>query len=155
MVQTADMMKIRYASLGLGVLFLLLGLIGFLPGFTFVPDTTAGPMDAFPGPGYGYILGIFPTNYFHNAIGILVGLWGIAGFFSLGGAIAFHQAFTIIYVAQAILGLIPFANTLFSMMPLFGNNVWLSLLTAAVAFYFGFVKPGGLTKGTGITANVQ
>jgi hypothetical protein len=148
-MQTSEAMQIRYCSLGLGLLFLLLGLAGFMP------NLTTGPASAFPGPGYGYVLGLFPTNYFHNAIGILVGLWGIAGFTSLGGAIAFNQAFAIIYAIQAILGLFPFTKTLFGMMPLFGNNIWLSLLTAAVAYYFGFVKPGLLTKGTGFSANMQ
>lgn len=148
MMQTSEMMQVRYCALILGILFLLLGLAGFMPGFI------SGPASAFPGPGYGYVLGLFPTNYLHNAIGILVGLWGIAAFTSLGGAIAFNQAFSVIYGAQAVLGLLPFAKTLFGMMPLYGNNVWLSVLTAGIAFYFGFVKPGPLTKGTGLSANI-
>jgi hypothetical protein len=98
-------------------------------------------------------LGLFPTNYFHNAIGILVGLWGLAAFTSAGGAITFNQLFAVIYAAQAILGLLPFTNTLFGMMPLYGNNVWLSIITAAIAGYYGFVKPGALAKRTGISAN--
>lgn len=148
-MQTSDIMQTRYCALGLGILFLLLGLAGFMP------NLVTGPESAFPGPGYGYVLGIFPTNYFHNAIGILVGLWGIAAFTSVGGSIAFNQASSIIYGAQALLGLIPFANTLFGMMPLYGNNVWLSLLVAAVSFYFGFVKPGSLNRSTGLSANLQ
>ncbi|WNZ27487.1 DUF4383 domain-containing protein [Leptolyngbya sp. NK1-12] len=148
-MQSSEAMTIRYCSLGLGILFLLLGIAGF------IPNLTTGPLSAFPGPGYGYVLGLFPTNYFHNAIGILVGLWGIAGFTSLGGAIAFNQAFAIIYAIQAIFGLFPFTKTLFGIMPLFGNNIWLSLLTAAIAYYFGFVKPGLLTKETGFSANLR
>lgn len=154
-MQEPDMMKIRTAALVLGVIFLLLGLAGFVSGITFVPGVTDSPTSAYPSPGYGYIFGIFPTNYFHNAIGILVGLWGIAAFTSIGGAIAFHQLFTVIYGAQAVLGLLPFTNTFFGMMPLYGSNVWLSLLTAGVAYYYGFMKPGLLTKGTGLTANVS
>lgn len=155
MMQQSDMMKIRTASLALGVLFLLLGLVGFVSGFTFIPGATDSPINAFPSPGYGYIFGLFPTNYFHNAIGILVGLWGIAGFTSLGGAIAFLQIFTLVYGAQAILGLFPFTNTFFGMMPLYGNNVWFSVLTAGIAYYYGFVRPGALAKGAGLTANAN
>lgn len=148
-MQTTDnTMPIRFCALGLGVLFLLLGLTGF------APDLVSGPASAYPGPGYGYILGIFPTNYFHNAIGLLVGLWGMAAFTSLGGSIAFNQAFAIIYGIQAILGILPFTNTLFGMMPLFGGNVWLSILTAGIAYYFGFVKPGAITRDTGLSANL-
>jgi Domain of unknown function (DUF4383) len=154
-IQQADLAKVRTAALILGAIFLTLGIIGFVPGITFIPHTTSQPSAVFPDPGYGYIFGIFPTNYFHNAIGILVGLWGIAAYFSIGGAIAFHQVFTVVYGAQAILGLLPFANTLFGMMPLYGANIGLSLLTAAITAYFGFVKPGLITKETGLSANFQ
>lgn len=147
-MQTTNLMPVRYCALILGALFLLLGLAGFFP------SVVSGPASAYPGPGYGYVLGLFPTNYLHNAIGILVGLWGIAAFTSIGGAIAFNQAFALIYGAQAILGLFPFTNTFFGMMPLFGNNVWLSILTAAAAYYYGFVKPGAITRGTGLSANL-
>jgi Domain of unknown function (DUF4383) len=156
MIQPEDTKKIRTVALALGVFFLVLGLIGYLPGVTFVPDVTSHPTNAiYPDPGYGYIFGIFPTNYFHNAIGILVGLWGIAAYTSLGGSIAFLQLFTVIYSAQAILGLFPFSNTFFGMMPLYGGNIGLSLLGAAIAAFFGFVKPGLITKGTGLSANFQ
>ena len=91
-------------------------------------------------PGFGYIFGVFPTNYFHNAIGILVGVWGIAAFTSLSGSIVFNRIFAILYAAGGILGLLPFANTLFGLTPLFGNNLWLNAITAGIAFYYGFVK---------------
>lgn len=147
-MQAPNMLQIRYCALSLGVLFLLLGLAGF------APSLLSGPMSAYPWPGYGYVLGLFPTNYFHSAIGILVGVWGLAAFTSLGGAIAFNQLFSIIYGIQAILGLLPFAKTLFGLMPLYGNNVWFSILTAAIAYYFGFVKPRSVRRTTGLTANV-
>lgn len=154
-VQQPNLMKIRTVALILGVSVLFLGIVGFLPGFTFIPGTISHPTSVYPDPGYGYVFGIFPTNYFHNAIRILVGLWGIAAFTSLGGAIAFLQIFTVLYGMEAILGLFPFANTLFGLMPIFGGDVGLNFLTAAIAAYFGFIKPGLLTKGTGLTANFQ
>lgn len=148
MNQQSDTTQIRTAALVIGALFLLLGLAGFA-------GITTGPESAYPGPGYGYVLGLFPTNYLHNALGILTGLWGIAAFTSLGGSIAFLQIFTIIYAAQAILGLLPFTHTFFGTMPLYGNNVWLSLLLAAVTYYFGYIKAGAIVRGTGLTANAK
>ncbi|KJH70845.1 DUF4383 domain-containing protein [Aliterella atlantica] len=125
---------IRYSALSVGLLFLILGLAGFIPAFV-APAPNATVL-----PGFGYLFGVFPTNYFHDAIGILVGLWGIAAFTSLSGAIVFNRIFAILYAASVILGLLPFTNTLFGITPLFGNNIWLDALTAAIAFYFGFVK---------------
>lgn len=132
-MQTSTSSSIRYSALSLGLFFLLLGLAGFVPAFV-------APPNFIPAAGFGYLFGIFPTNYFHNAIGILVGVWGIAAFTSLSGAVVFNRIFAIVYAAAAILGLIPFTNTLFGITPLLGNNVWLNLLAAAIAFYHGFVK---------------
>jgi cellulose synthase/poly-beta-1,6-N-acetylglucosamine synthase-like glycosyltransferase len=132
---TSSISAIRFGALSLGLLFLLLGLAGFLPAFVTHPEINATDV-----PGFGYLFGVFPTNYFHNAIGILVGLWGIAAFTSLTGSIVFNRIFAILYALGAILGLLPFANTLFGLTPLFGNNVWLNALVAAIAFYLGFVK---------------
>ncbi|WP_088891986.1 DUF4383 domain-containing protein [Leptolyngbya ohadii] len=125
--------SIRFTALGIGLLFLLLGLAGFVPAFVAPPDFV-------PAMGFGYLFGLFPTNYFHNAIGILVGLWGIAAFTSLTGSIVFNRIFAIVYALGAVLGLIPFTNTLFGITPLLGNNVWLDALVAGIAFYYGFVK---------------
>lgn len=131
---TSSNSSIRYSALSLGLLFLTLGLAGFVPAFV------TPPANYVPAEGLGYIFGLFPTNYFHNAIGILVGLWGIAASTSLSGAVVFDRIFAILYGLGAILGLLPFTNTLFGTTPLFGNNIWLNLIVAAIAFYFGFVK---------------
>ncbi len=131
---TSSNSAINYSALSVGLLFLLLGLAGFVPAFV-APSTNATAL-----PGFGYLFGLFPTNYFHNAISILVGVWGIAAFTSLSGAIVFNRIFAIVYAAGAILGLLPFTNTLFGLTPLFGNNIWLNAITAAIAFYYGFVK---------------
>ena len=131
---TSSDSSIRYSALSLGLLFLLLGLAGFMPAFV------AASVNATSVPGFGNLFGLFPTNYFHNAIGILVGVWGIAAFTSLSGAIVFNRIFAIVYTAGAILGVLPFTNTLFGITPLFGNNIWLNAVAAVIAFYYGFVK---------------
>ncbi|HEY9735526.1 MAG TPA: DUF4383 domain-containing protein, partial [Trichocoleus sp.] len=107
------------------------------------------------GYGYGYLFGVFPTNYFHNAVAIVMGLLGIAAFTSLSGSIVFNQIFAVVHGAEAVLGLLPFTNTLFGTMPLFGNNIWLNLLLAVVAFYFGVRKAdfSVFKGGVGASAN--
>ncbi|HEY9616342.1 MAG TPA: DUF4383 domain-containing protein [Microcoleaceae cyanobacterium] len=136
---TASSAAIRYCALSLGILFLFLGLAGFVPAFV------ASPANAYSVSGYGYLFGILPTNYFHNAIGILIGLWGIAAFTSLSGAIVFNRIFAIVHIASALLGILPVTNTLFGTMPLYGNNIWLNILVAAIAYYYGFIKPAEIT----------
>lgn len=131
---TSSDSAIRFSALSLGLLFLLLGLAGYVPAFVAPSENATYTV------GFGYLFGIFPTNYFHNAIGILVGVWGIAAFNSLSGAIVFNRIFAIVYAAGAVLGLLPLTNTLFGITPLFGNNIWLNAIVAAIAFYYGFVK---------------
>ena len=131
---SAIISSIRYAALSLGIFFLFLGLAGFVPAFV------TPPTNFIPNLGFGYIFGLFPTNYFHNALGILFGVWGLAAFTSLSGSIVFTRIFAIVYAVSAILGLFPFTNTVFGITPLFGNNVLLNVFVAAIAFYFCFVK---------------
>lgn len=138
--------SIRYGALSLGLLFLFLGLAGFVPAFV-APSTNATTV-----PGFGYLFGVFPTNYFHNAIGILVGIWGIAAFTSLSGSIVFNRIFALVYAASAVFGLLPATNTFFGITPLFGNNIWLNVIVAAIAFYYGFVKPAEIGPAGSSTA---
>jgi hypothetical protein len=45
----------------------------------------------------------------------------------------------IAYGLLIVLGLLPQTNTLFGFVPLHGNDVWLHILLAVPAAYFGFV----------------
>lgn len=136
----------RYCALLIGILFVLVGLAGFVPAFTSLPGTTASsvPLDEATSAynaGFSYIFGLFPTNLLHNIVRIIVGSLGIVAYTSLGGARLYNRGFAIAYALLAILGLLPITRTMFGLMPIFGNNVWFNALTAAVAAYFGFVQP--------------
>lgn len=135
----------RACALGLGVLFLIVGLAGFMPNLVSLPAAAPNvPVDAprlLMDDGYGHVLGLFPTNFLHNAVHIVVGLLGIAAATSLSGSIVFNQLFAISYALIAFMGLLPITNTTFGLMPIYGNNVWFNALTALIAGYVGFVKP--------------
>jgi hypothetical protein len=59
-----------------------------------------------------------------------------------GAAITYARSVAIIYALFTVMGLIPNLNTVFGLVPLHGNDVWLHALLAAVAAYFGFVHHG-------------
>ncbi|MDX2212843.1 MAG: DUF4383 domain-containing protein [Oculatellaceae cyanobacterium bins.114] len=132
----------------IGLIFLLLGIAGFIPGFMTLP--VGSPDVAVDAPrlllddGYGYVLGLFPTNFLHNAVHIVVGVLGLAASTSFSGALVYNRGFAIAYALIAVMGLLPFTNTTFGLMPIFGNNVWFNALTALAAAYVGFVKPAEL-----------
>lgn len=125
-------------ALIMGIFFLLAGVMGFVPAFVHDPMST----DA----GYGYLLGLFPINYLHNLVHIIVGLAGILTSISLDSSRVYGRSLAIFYGLLTVMGLIPVANTTFGLIPIFGNDVWLHALSAAIAFYFGFVDQPGLLK---------
>lgn len=132
-------MNTRTFAIAFGIVFLLIGVSGFIPGIT-VPHQHPGAKDVVVDAGLGAAMGLFPVNLllFHVAVGV----WGLYAARSLGGARLYARGVALIYFALAIFGLIPAARlwTTFGLIPLYGNDVWLHILLAAVAGYFGFVR---------------
>jgi hypothetical protein len=127
----------RTFALIFGAAFTIIGLAGFLPGITLLaphshPDVT---VDSF----YGHVLGLFPVNILHNVVHLAFGIWGLLASRSLAASTGYGKGVAIIYAVLTIAGLIPGLNTMGGLVPLFGNDVWLHALLAAVAAYFGFV----------------
>lgn len=130
-------MNTRTFALVFGIIFLIVGVGGFIPGLT---DHSATPD---PGltmtNGYGHELGLFPINVLHNIVHILFGIWGLAASSSLGGARGYARGVAIIYGLLTVMGLVPGLNTTFGLVPLYGADVILHALLAAVAAYFGWM----------------
>ena len=144
------MMGQRYCALGLGILFTVLGIAGFVPNLLSLPATSAPyipvePSNSIYASGFGFLFGIFPTNLLHNLVHLVVGIFGLAASSSLGGARVYNRAFAIAYILIVVAGLLPVTKTAFGLMPLFGNNVVLNGITGAIATYFGFLKPTPVT----------
>jgi hypothetical protein len=120
-----------------GIVFLIVGIAGFVPGL--VGAVHAGHPPLAVEAGYGLLLGLFPVNVLHNLVHIAFGIWGLAAARSLGAAKVYARGVAIIYLILAVAGLVPGLNTMFGLTPLFGNDVWLHALLAIVAAYFGWV----------------
>ena len=133
----------RNCALALGILFLLLGIAGFIPSFITLPAesfNTGGvslDADSLYAKGFGYLFGTFPTNLIHNLVHVLVGLLGIVAA-TTGNAKLYNRGFAISYAVIFLMGITPIARTTFGIMPVFGSNVWLNGLTGVIAGYFGF-----------------
>jgi hypothetical protein len=125
-----------------GVFFLFAGISGFIPGLV-KSGATPEAMDVYRN-GFGYLMGLFPINAFHNAVHIIVGISGLLGAISIGGSRVFGRALAIFYGALAIMGLFPYTNTTFGLIPIFSNDVWLHAVFAAIGFYVGFIASPGL-----------
>ena len=128
-------MSTRQVALVLGLGFVVAGIAGFFP-------TPAAPPEGLTQThGFGHALGILPVNTLHNAVHILFGLLGImASRGSLMSARGYAQFVAVAYGLLTVLGLLPATNTTFGLIPIYGADVWLHAIIAAVSAYFGFVS---------------
>lgn len=130
-------MNTRTFALIFGIVFLVIGASGFIPGLLQpgVPDP-----DLTMTHGYGDALGLFPVNTIHNIVHIIFGIWGIMAYKSYPGSRSYFRIVAVVYGLLTILGLLEPTKTTFGLVPIYGNDVWLHALLALVAAYFGWVN---------------
>jgi hypothetical protein len=120
-----------------GILFLIIAASGLVPGMLQPPH----PMD----PNmtmdtmYGRALGIFPVNVLHDLVHVAFGIWGLLASRSFDAAKVYAKSTAVIYTVFVVMGLVPGLDTTFGLVPLFSHDVWLHIILAAGAAYFGFV----------------
>jgi hypothetical protein len=129
-------MTTRTFALVAGVIYALVGILGFIPGVVAPPPADAPSLAV--NHNYGYLLGLFPINTPHNIVHLLIGVWGLASYGTWRAAHNFAAGLAILYGLLAVLGLIPGLNTTFGLIPLWGHDIWLHAGTAAVAGYFAW-----------------
>lgn len=114
-----------------GLVYVTFGVLGFVPQFvTAATDATpALRISAL----HGYLFGLFPVNFMDNLAYLAIGAWGLAAARSPGGARAYAGAMAALFASLTVLGLMPATHTLFGMMPIHGNDVWLHAGTGLVA----------------------
>ena len=132
-------MRTRYFALIFGIMYLIVGIAGFIPGLMThnnMPDMAVNTLS-------GRLFGLFPVNLLHTLIHLLIGLWGILVWRSFMASRIYAQSVAVIFAVLTVLGIIPGLNTLFGLIPLFGHDVWLHLITTIIAAYFGFSTARG------------
>ena len=117
-----------------GVVFLLVGILGFVP--------SPPPPDALPlavNHGHGLALGMFPVNTLHNIVHLLFGALGLlAARGAVMSARGYFQLLAVAYALLAVLGILPMTQTTFGLIPIYGNDVWLHAIIAIAAGVIGF-----------------
>lgn len=138
-----DRMTVRMFALILGIIYLLVGIAGFIPGLVTPPPAHA------PGvaihANHGYLLGLFPINLLHNLVHLAIGIWGIYAYSGFDQARTFSRGLAVIFGILAIMGLFPVLNVTFGLIPIHGHDIWLHALTALMGAYFGYLVPAEAT----------
>jgi hypothetical protein len=135
-------MQARYWALGFGIIYVLIGIVGFIPALYTSPPATPH-LDATA--SYGLLFGLFPVNAVHDAFHIVVGLIGIAAFASAGAARVYSKLLFVVFGILTVMGFMPTLNVFWGLIPLYDGDTWLHAATSIVAGYFGWVADESAT----------
>jgi hypothetical protein len=104
-----------------GVVFLVIGVLGFVPGIT----------------SNGHLLGIFEVDTIHNIIHILSGIVALA----MAGSSAklFFKGFGVVYLIVTIVGFLQ-GNTVLNLIGVNMADNLLHLVVSLAALYIGFME---------------
>jgi hypothetical protein len=130
------MIRIQRYTLFLAIGFIIIAIVGFIPGLNHGPHhhDPALAVDE----SYGRIFGLFAVNVLHNLVHFAFGVWAWFAAKREESAVKFCRFVAVAYGILAVFGLLPPTYTAFGLVPLFGHDVWLHAGIALSAAYFGF-----------------
>jgi hypothetical protein len=116
---------VKTAAVLFGIVFILIGILGFVPGVT---------------DEHQMLLGIFHVNAAHNVVHLLSGAAALfAGMTSAGAARIYFRVFGVIYGLVAVMGFMMGDGMLLGMISNNTADTWLHVGIAAVSLLLGFM----------------
>jgi hypothetical protein len=115
-------MNARTAGLVIGIVFILVGILGFIPNPLVSPD------------------GLFAVNAAHNVVHLASGAVILAGVYSFGASLGL-KIIGIVYAIVAVLGLVMGGDMLLGMIAMNTADHWLHVALAVVILAAGFGLP--------------
>ncbi|KFG72927.1 membrane protein [Streptomyces mutabilis] len=138
------MTRVQQAALAVGAVFLLVGVLGFIPGVTTDYDT----MKFAEHHSEAKLLGLFQVSILHNIVHLLFGLAGIAMARAASTARAFLIGGGVIYLILWIYGLIIDHDSAANFVPVNTADNWLHFVLGVGMIALGVL----LTRRTAPTA---
>jgi hypothetical protein len=126
---------IQTTSLIVGIVFLLVGVLGFIPGVTTNYDQMS-----FSGHDSGaLLLGIFQVSILHNIVHLLFGVAGVAFARTAPGARNFLIWGGVVYLVLWLYGLFVTGDHPLNFVPVNSADNWLHLVLGIVMIALGFL----------------
>jgi arginine exporter protein ArgO len=131
-----------------GVVFLLVGLLGFIPGITTHYDqlTFAGPMSG------AMLLGLFAVSILHNIVHLAFGVAGLVLARSASGARNYLVVGGVVYAVIWIYGLVTDPMSSANFVPLNTADNWLHLILAVAMIGLGVLLGRNIARHRSPTA---
>src|SRR5512146_2809652 len=99
-------MGTRYFALIFGIIYLIVGILGLIPGLltpSTAPGVTVNVLN-------GDLFGVFPVNIIHTLIHLIIGIWGIIAYRTFSASRSYARVTGVIFIVLFIFGLIPGLN---------------------------------------------
>ncbi|HEV3408712.1 MAG TPA: DUF4383 domain-containing protein [Chthoniobacterales bacterium] len=114
---------LKTAAIIFGIFFIVAGIGGFIPALA---------------PG-GMLFGIFMVGPVHNIVHLASGAVALfCAFAGAGAARKYFQIFGVVYALVAVIGFFYGNSPIMGVMEHNNHDIWLHILIAAAALYFGF-----------------
>jgi uncharacterized protein DUF4383 len=137
-------MTVQTVASLVAVVFLVVGVLGFIPGITTDYDTmTFGGHDS-----EAMLLGIFQVSVLHNVVHLLLGAVGLLAARTFSGARLFLVGGGIVYAVLWIYGLVIDQDSTANFVPLNTADNWLHLIIAVGTIALGLLLGRTTTAAT-------
>ena len=124
---------IQRITIGFGIVYLLIGILGFIPGITTFAASPTGPV-----PGEGLLLGIFAVNVVHNIAHLVLGTVLILGGRSAARVTTVNKGMAAVFLLLVVGSVIaPIVEGVAINPP----DTILHFASALLTGYLGFVAP--------------
>ncbi len=128
---------IQIAAIAVGAVFLLVGILGFLPGVT----SNLGRIGFIGHESEAELLGIFRVNILHNIVHLLFGVAGLAAARTVASSRNFLLYGGVIYLALWVYGLVIDLGTAANFVSLNTADNWLHFSLGIAMVAAGLVVP--------------
>jgi len=126
---------VRTFAAVVGAVFLVVGILGFIPGITTNYDSLM-----FAGhESEALLLGLFQVSVLHNIVHLIFGVAGLAMSRSVDGAAAYLIGGGVIYLVLWVYGLVVAPNSAANFVPLNTADNWLHLLLGVGMIALGLI----------------
>lgn len=141
--------NIQKAAMAVGAVFLLVGVLGFIPGIVTDFDTMK-----FAGhESEAELLGLFQVSVLHNIVHLLFGVAGLAMARTVDLSRAFLIGGGLIYIVLFIYGMVIDHDSAANFVPLNAADNWLHLILGAGMIALGFALSPKRDDGAGVAGS--
>lgn len=128
---------VQKTALVVGIVFLLVGIAGFVPGLTHAAEH----LHATGSGSEAMLLGVFQVSVLHNAVHLAFGVAGIALAAHPKGARYFLILGGLVYLVVWVYGLLAVVNDQLNFLPVNAADNWLHVLLAVGMLALGIFVP--------------